>query len=122
MWRKYFNVLAALLQPCSTLIHKCSRLQGLSLYLCALILIFGAQKSVFRTHTHKQAHMPCPYLYETEDVEDVVESQDAVIHSHQTTQPGGGGDQQQQEGTADSGTAGAQREREENTNSESDSP
>lgn len=49
-------------------------------------------------------HAHCSYLHEAEDIEYVVESHDAVVHSHQTTQPGGGGHQQQQEGVTDSST------------------
>lgn len=53
----------------------------------------------------------CSYLYEAEDVENVIEGQDAVVHSHQTAQPGGRGNQQKQEGVADSSTV-CERERE----------
>lgn len=49
-------------------------------------------------------HTLCSYLHQAEDIEDIVDSQDAVVHSHQTTQPGGGGDQQQQEGVPNSST------------------
>lgn len=53
----------------------------------------------------------CLYLHQTEDVEYVVESQDAVIDGHQTTEPGGGGYQQQQEGISNSATGERKRER-----------
>lgn len=46
----------------------------------------------------------CSYLHEAEDIKYVVESQDAIIHSHQATEPGGGGHQQQQESIPNSST------------------
>lgn len=50
------------------------------------------------------------YLQNAENIKDVVEGEEAVIYSHQTTQPGGGGNQQEQKGISDGSTNQRRRE------------